>query len=57
MQHTPANQYIAIIQTDDEEMTRDIVEYDAFSASEAQAYAFDDLADNQRVVSIWLRIL
>ena len=57
MQHTPANSYMAIIQTDDDEITREIVEYDAFSASEAQAYAFDDLADNQRVISVWLRVL
>ena len=54
---THANQYLAIIQTDEEEITRDIVEYDALSASEAQAYAFDDLKDNQRVISVWLRIL
>jgi len=25
--------------------------------TEAQAYAFDDLADNQRVVSVWQRVL
>jgi N6-adenosine-specific RNA methylase IME4 len=57
MQHAQANQYLAIIQTDEEEITRDIVEYDALSASEAQAYAFDDLKDNQKVISVWLRIL
>ena len=52
-----ANQYVAVIETDDDKLNRDFVEYDAFSASEAQAYAIDDLQDDQRVVSIWQRIL
>lgn len=52
-----AAQYVAVIETNGDELNRDFVEYDAFSASEAQAYAMDDLQDDQRVVSIWQRIL
>ena len=54
---TTLNTYVAIIETEDDELNRDFVEYDAFSSSEAQAYAMDDLQDNQRVVSIWQRVL
>ena len=50
------NQYVATIETDDDELNRDTVEYDALSASEAQAYAMDDLQENQRIVAIWQRI-
>jgi N6-adenosine-specific RNA methylase IME4 len=51
------NQYAATIETDDDdELNRETVEYDALSASEAQAYAMDDLQDNQRIVAIWQRI-
>jgi hypothetical protein len=50
------NQYAATIETDDDELHRETVEYDALSASEAQAYAMDDLQDNQRIVAIWQRI-
>lgn len=57
MQHPAVNQYIACIETNEDELKRDFFEYDALSASEAQAYAFDDLESNQRVVSIWLRVL
>ena len=53
----PLNQYVAVIETDDDELNRDFVEYEAFSSSEAQAYAFDDLKENQRVVSVWQRVL
>jgi N6-adenosine-specific RNA methylase IME4 len=51
------NQYAATIETDDDELNRETVEYEAFSASEAQAYAMDDLQDNQRIVAIWQRVL
>jgi hypothetical protein len=52
------NEYVAVIETEgDGELHREYVEYNALSSSEAQAYAFDDLADNQRVVSIWQRVL
>ena len=53
------NEYVVVIDTEEEngETTREFVEYNAFSSSEAQAYAFDDLADNQRVVSVWQRVL
>ena len=51
------NQYAATIETDDDEMRRETFEYEAFSASEAQAYAMDDLQDNQRIVAIWQRVL
>jgi hypothetical protein len=51
------SQYVAVIETADDELAREFVEYDAYSASEAQAYAFDDLTDDQRVVSVWQRIL
>jgi len=51
------NQYAATIETDDDELNRETVEYEAFSASEAQAYAMDDLQDNQRIIAIWQRIL
>jgi hypothetical protein len=50
------NQYAATIETDDDELNRITIEYDALSASEAQAYAMDDLQDNQRIVAIWQRI-
>lgn len=53
---TIMNQYAATIETDDDELNRETVEYDALSASEAQAYAMDDLQDNQRIVAIWQRI-
>ncbi len=52
------NEYVVVIETaGDGEFTREFIEYNAFSSSEAQAYAFDDLADNQRVVSVWQRVL
>lgn len=50
------NEYAATIETDDDETTRETVTYDAYSASEAQAYAMDDLQENQRIVAIWQRI-
>jgi N6-adenosine-specific RNA methylase IME4 len=50
------NQYAATIETDDDELNRETVEYDALSASEAQAYAMDDLQENQRIIAIWQRI-
>jgi hypothetical protein len=50
------NQYAATIETDDDELNCITIEYDALSASEAQAYAMDDLQDNQRIVAIWQRI-
>lgn len=53
------NEYVAVIETEETngDVSREFVEYNAFSSSEAQAYAFDDLADNQRVVSVWQRVL
>lgn len=52
------NEYMVVIETQgDSGATREPVEYNAFSSSEAQAYAFDDLEDNQRVVSVWQRVL
>ena len=51
------NQYVAVIETADDELNRDFIEYDALSSSEAQAYAMDDLADDQRVISVWQRVL
>lgn len=50
------NEYAATIETDEDELNRETVEYNAYSASEAQAYAMDDLNDNQRIVAIWQRI-
>lgn len=54
---TKAKQYVVVIETEGDELNREFVEYDAHSSSEAQAYAFDDLQDNQRVVSVWERVL
>jgi hypothetical protein len=53
------NEYIATIETehDNGDIARGFVEYNALSSSEAQAYAFDDLAENQRVISVWQRVL
>jgi hypothetical protein len=53
------NEYIVNIETehDNGDIARDLVEYNALSSSEAQAYAFDDLAENQRVISVWQRVL
>lgn len=52
------NEYIVIVETEgDGEITREPIEYNAYSSSEAQAYAFDDLQDNQRVISVWQRVL
>ena len=52
------NEYLVVIETDgDGEVTREPVEYNAFSSSEAQAYAMDELEENQRVVSVWQRTL
>jgi N6-adenosine-specific RNA methylase IME4 len=49
------NEYAATIETDEDELSRETIEYNAYSASEAQAYAMDDLQDNQRIVAIWQR--
>jgi hypothetical protein len=53
------NEYVAVIETEQAngDIEREFVEYEAFSSSEAQAYAMDDLQDNQRVISVWQRIL
>lgn len=52
------NEYIVIIETEgDGETTRDWYEINAYSSSEAQAYAIDDIEENQRVVSVWQRVL
>lgn len=52
------NEYVAVVETaGDGELIREFVEYNALSSSEAQAYAFDDLKDDQRVVSVWQRVL
>ena len=52
------NQYAATIETDDDDgPSRETFEYEALSASEAQAYAMDDLQDNQRVIAIWQRVI
>ena len=51
------NTYIVVIETDEDQLNRSFIEYDANSSSEAQAYAFDDLEENQRVISVWQRIL
>ena len=52
------NEYLVVIETEgDGERTREPVEYNAFSSSEAQAYAMDDLEENQRIVSVWQRVL
>ena len=52
------NEYLAIIETEEDGyITRHPVEYSAFSSSEAQAYAADDLEENQRVISVWQRVL
>jgi N6-adenosine-specific RNA methylase IME4 len=50
------NEYAATIEIDNDELNRQTIEYDALSASEAQAYAMDDLQENQRIVAIWQRI-
>ena len=53
------NEYIATIETehDNGDIVRGFVEYNALSSSEAQAYAFDELAENQRIISVWQRVL
>ena len=52
------NEYLVVIETEgDGEITREPFEYNAFSSSEAQAYAMDDLEENQRIVSVWQRVL
>jgi hypothetical protein len=51
------NQYVAVIEIDGDALNRNFVEYEAFSSSEAQAYAMEDLEENQRVISVWQRIL
>ena len=53
------NEYLANIETEhaNGDIVRDFVEYNALSSSEAQAYAFDELAENQRVISVWQRVL
>lgn len=52
------NEYMVVVETEgDGCVTREPVEYNAFSSSEAQAYAFDDLEENQRVISVWQRVL
>ena len=52
------NEYIVIVETEgDGHVTREPVEINAFSSSEAQAYAADDLEENQRVISVWQRVL
>ena len=53
------NEYIANIETEYEngDIVRDFIEYDAPSSSQAQAYVFEDLASNQRIISIWQRVL
>lgn len=54
---TPARQFVAVIETQDDKLNREYWEFDAHSSSEAQAYAMDELADNQRIVSVWERVL
>ena len=53
------NEYLANIETEhaNGDIVRDFIEYNARSSSEAQAYAFDELTENQRVVSVWQRVL
>ena len=52
------NEYIVIVETEgDGEVTRDWYEINALSSSEAQAYAMDDAEDNQRIISVWQRVL
>lgn len=53
------NEYMVIIETEEEtgDIERECVEFSAFSSSEAQAYALDGLQDNQRVLSVWQRVL
>lgn len=51
------NQYAATIETDDDELSRETFEYEAIDANQAQAYAMDDLQENQRIVAIWQRVL
>jgi hypothetical protein len=52
------NEYIVIVETEgDGEVTRDWHEISAYSSSEAQAYAMDDAEDNQRIISVWQRVL
>ena len=52
------NEYMVVIETEgDGYVTREPIEYNAFSSSEAQAYAFDNLEENQRVISVWQRVL
>jgi hypothetical protein len=47
--------YIALIETD--QITRIFVKYEAYSSSEAQAYALDDIKNNQLLISIWEQVL
>lgn len=53
------NEYVAVIETEEKsgDTYREFVEFNAQSPSEAQAFAVDELADNQRVVSVWQRVL
>ena len=54
------NEYLVIIETEgDGYVTREPIEYNALSSSEAQSYAMDDIEENQnqRVISVWQRVL
>lgn len=51
------NTYIVVIQTNDDDIKTDFFEFQAHSSSEAQAYAMDDILENQIVLSVWQRVL
>jgi hypothetical protein len=51
------NSYIVFFQLGEDDLTRDYVELDAYSSSEAEAYVLDDL-DNQdtNIISVWEKV-
>lgn len=51
------NEYLVIVETEgDGEVTRDLIEYNAANPSEAQDFAFAELENNQRIISVWQRM-
>ena len=54
---TGIKEYLVEIERDDDEFGRYYVTYDAFSSSEAQAYAMDEIEPHEIVVAVYERVL
>lgn len=52
-----ASEYLVEIERDNDEMGRYYRTYDAFSSSEAQAYALDEAKPDELIVAVYLRVL